>query len=156
MCVLCFSEFFSEVSTSTDEGDVEFLVSHLHDLAPDVQRFLLWAAMIGTTFRIKDVVQLVDSDETYSSGDSSEEEVTPAMTPGGTSTGEMASSDEKLPLSRGSMNGLQTSLAEGWLVNKGRERAAFTHTRYHQAALNLGRHLPAGDVQAMSLRVRTL
>ena len=141
------SEFFSEVSTSTDEGDVEFLVSHLHDLAPDVQRFLLWASLLGTTFRIKDVVQLVDSDETYSSGDSSEEEIAPVSSPGGTV------STEKLPLSRGSMNGLQTSLAEGWLVNKGRERAAFTHTRYHQAALNLGRHLPAGDVQAMSLKI---
>ena len=139
------SEFFPEVSASTEEGDVEFLVSHLHDLAPDVQRFLLWASLFGGTFRIKDVVQLVDEDETFSSSsssDSSEEEIsTPTAT------------TDKLPLSRGSMNGLQTALAEGWIINKGRERAAFTHDRYRQAASDLGQDLPAEDVQAMALKV---
>ena len=113
------------------------LISHLNDLAPDVQRFLLWASLFGGTFKIKDVVHLVDSEET--SGDDSEEDI-----------------GQRLRLSRGSMNGLQTALAEGWIINKGRDLGAFTHDRYRQAAYNLGEHLQADEIQSMSLKIVSL
>lgn len=178
-----FSDFFPEVAASTDEGDVEFvrlpldeegrheiqvepdalssqqLVSHLNDLEPDVQRFLLWAALFGGVFRIRDIISLIDSEET--SGDDSED-------------------DQQMRLSRGSMNGLQTALAEGWVINRGRdvsliyclrsreekrssslsslfpfEMCAFTHDRYRQAAFNLGDLLPAEEIQGMALKVRS-
>lgn len=81
------------------------LVSHLNDLPPDVQRFLFWAALFGGVFRIRDIVSLIDSEET--SGDDSED-------------------DNQARLSRGSMNGLQTALAEGWIINRGRDVSAPT------------------------------
>ncbi|KAL7411025.1 hypothetical protein BDY24DRAFT_371574 [Mrakia frigida] len=126
------NDFFPEVAASTDEGDVEFLVSHLNDLSYDVQRFLLWAALFGGVFRIRDIIALLDSEET--SGDDSEDE-------------------QQMRLSRGSMNGLQTALAEGWIINRGRDMCAFTHDRYRQAAFNLGERLPAEEIQGMALKI---
>lgn len=55
--------------------------------------------------------------------------------------------------SRGSMRGLQTAIAEGWLVQRARDMCSFAHDRYRQAAQAEAEHVPEGSTSKMSFRV---
>ena len=55
--------------------------------------------------------------------------------------------------SRGSMRGLQMSLAEGWLIQRARDMCSFAHDRYRQAAQAEVDALPADSIAKMSFRV---
>ncbi|CED84388.1 histidine kinase [Phaffia rhodozyma] len=131
------STFFSQIVQSDDDNDISFLLQHLNDLPHDVQRFLVWGSFFGGQFRPQDIITLMDQEETSGSDDSEDE----------LRLGRLA---------RGSINGLQVALAEGWLISRGREWVTFAHDRYRQAALNLGLEQVPRDVQMMALKIADL
>ena len=56
--------------------------------------------------------------------------------------------------SRGSMRGLQTAIAEGWLTQRARDMCSFAHDRYRQAAQADAATLPEEVTAKMRFRVR--
>jgi hypothetical protein len=54
----------------------------------------------------------------------------------------------------GSIRGLQTAIAEGWLVQRARDMCSFAHDRYRQAAQADAETLPEDVMAKMRFRVR--
>lgn len=54
---------------------------------------------------------------------------------------------------KGSMHGLHIALAEGWVIQRGRDMCSFAHDSYLQAALSLSASLPDGGLTKMSFKV---
>ena len=57
---------------------------------------------------------------------------------------------------RRSVRGLQTAIAEGWLIQRARDMASFSHDRYRQAAQSEAEKQPEESMSKMSFRVRNL
>jgi hypothetical protein len=55
----------------------------------------------------------------------------------------------------GSMRGLQSAVAEGWLITRARDMCSFSHDRYRQAAQTEAENLPEEVAAKMSFRVST-
>ena len=57
---------------------------------------------------------------------------------------------------RRSIRGLQTAIAEGWLVQRARDMCSFSHDRYRQAAQAEAESQPEETIAKMSFRVSTV
>lgn len=55
---------------------------------------------------------------------------------------------------RRSIRGLQTAIAEGWLIQRARDMCSFSHDRYRQAAQAEAESQPEETIAKMSFRVR--
>ena len=55
---------------------------------------------------------------------------------------------------RRSVRGLQTAIAEGWLVQRARDMCSFPHDKYRQAAQLQAENQPEESIAKMSFRVR--
>ncbi|KAI5897382.1 histidine kinase [Schizophyllum commune H4-8] len=111
---------------SANPTDLSFLTTQLRSLPSEARRYLLWAALLGETFKVTDVASMMDKEESSSSG--SEED-----------TDDVWSAHKAAPVTapgagRGSMRGLQTALTEGWLIQRARDMCSFAHDRYRLAA----------------------
>jgi hypothetical protein len=62
-------------------------------------------------------------------------------------------SDATPSSSRSSMRGLQTAIAEGWLIQRARDMCSFSHDRYRQAAQVEAESLPEEVTSKMRFRV---
>ncbi|KAL1747326.1 histidine kinase [Schizophyllum fasciatum] len=114
------------VQGSANPTDLSFLTTQLRSLPSEARRYLLWAALLGETFKVTDVASMMDKEESSSSG--SEED-----------TDDVWSAHKAAPVTapgagRGSMRGLQTALTEGWLIQRARDMCSFAHDRYRLAA----------------------
>ncbi|KAH7104691.1 hypothetical protein BKA62DRAFT_693063 [Auriculariales sp. MPI-PUGE-AT-0066] len=120
-------------------GDMALLVARLHAMPPDARRYLVWAALFGTVFKVSEVANVMDRED---GGLDPEIETlwSPASTP---HTGTVKSS----------ARGLHSATAEGWLVQRARDMCSWTHDRYKSAVLELAKTLPQTVVEGMSLRV---
>ncbi|KZP00739.1 histidine kinase [Calocera viscosa TUFC12733] len=125
-------KFFTEHFSQSDPGDVEFLVARMREFPDVMQRYVVWACFFGPAFKITDVAMMMDWEEANGNDDSD--------------------SDES-KTSRGSMQGLQMALSEGWLVHRGRETCAFSHDRFRQAAVTFTEHMPPDVVMSMNLKI---
>ncbi|TRM62878.1 histidine kinase [Schizophyllum amplum] len=113
---------------STNPTDLSFLTTQLRSLPSEARRYILWAALLGETFKVTDVASMMDKEESSSSGSEND-----------TDTDDVWSAHKAAPVTapgaaRGSMRGLQTALAEGWLVQRARDMCSFAHDRYRLAA----------------------
>ncbi|VDC01932.1 unnamed protein product [Peniophora sp. CBMAI 1063] len=125
-----------------DPSDITYLRSHLRELPDDARTYIIWASFFGSAFKATDVSLVMDKDD--SSGSQSEEDETD-WDPRRTSKSD--------GMSRASVNGLQTAIAEGWVIQRGREMCSFTHDAYRQAAEREADELPDGFVARMSFRI---
>ena len=57
---------------------------------------------------------------------------------------------------RRSIRGLQTAIAEGWLIMRARDMCSFAHDRYRQAAQAEAESQPEDTIAKMSFRVCAL
>ncbi|KZT56029.1 hypothetical protein CALCODRAFT_550887 [Calocera cornea HHB12733] len=125
-------KFLSDHFSQSDPGDVDFLVARMREFPDVMQRYVVWACFFGPAFKITDVAMMMDWEEANGNDDSD--------------------SDESKS-SRGSMQGLQMALSEGWLVHRGRETCAFSHDRFRQAAVTFTEHMPPDVVMGMNLKI---
>ena len=125
-----------------DPSDITYLRSHLRELPDDARTYIIWASFFGSVFKATDVTLVMDRDD--SSGSQSEEDEhdwNPRRT------------NQTDGMSRASVNGLQTAIAEGWVIQRGREMCSFTHDAYRHAAEREADELPDGFVAKMSFRI---
>lgn len=61
--------------------------------------------------------------------------------------------NESSSTTRRSIRGLQTAIAEGWLVQRARDMCSFSHDRYRQAAQAEAERQPEESISKMSFRV---
>ncbi|KAH8834919.1 dual-domain HisK/Mak2 protein kinase [Flagelloscypha sp. PMI_526] len=141
------TSFGSEV-VSSDPNDLRFLLVRLRELPSDARKYLLWASQFGQTFKVTDVSLMMDWDTRRDGGEDES---------GSHSTVDFlrvkTDVSEGITHGRSSMRGLQTVLAEGWLVQRARDMCSFSHDRYRQAAQAEAASLPLEDVAKMSFRI---
>ncbi|GBE78499.1 histidine kinase [Sparassis crispa] len=133
----------------TDPTDLTFLIAHLRELPEDAKKYLIWASFFGPTFRVTEVALMIDWEDSSGSSASDEEaddmwDVSKAVT---------NIRDTAPTTGRPSMRGLQTAIAEGWLVQRARDMCSFAHDRYRQAALAEAESLPESMISKMSFRI---
>lgn len=111
-----------------DPNDLTFLISHLKQLPEDGRRYIIWASFFGATFKVTDVALVMEKDDVSSGSEAEDDD--------DWSVAEVASNlkDRERASNRGSMKGMQVAIAEGWIVNRGRDECSFAHDRYRQAA----------------------
>ncbi|KAI0028278.1 histidine kinase [Vararia minispora EC-137] len=129
---------------ASDPNDLAYLVEHLRELPEEARRYIVWASFFGSTFKVTDVSLVMDREE--SSGSQSEDEEPFNFKP---SKREW----DQASTSRGSIHGLQVAIAEGWLVQRGRDMCSFAHDRYRQAAELEAHSHSEGFVAKMSYRI---
>lgn len=47
----------------SNPGDVSFLIAHIHDLPDEARKYLLWASMFGTVFKVQEVAFVMDRED---------------------------------------------------------------------------------------------
>ncbi|CDO70926.1 hypothetical protein BN946_scf184829.g34 [Trametes cinnabarina] len=141
---------FDKKSIATP-GDLAFLINHLRELPEDARRFVIWACFFGPTFKVTEVALLMDWDDSGSSGSGTEEEhedmwnVSKAV--------RNLRENQNSSTTRRSIRGLQTAIAEGWLIQRARDMCSFSHDRYRQAAQAEAENQPAENIAKMSFRI---
>lgn len=116
-----------------DPNNLSFLISHLKQLPEDGRRYIIWASFFGATFKVTDVALVMERDD-VSSGSEAEDDDDWSVTEVASHLKERDREKEKESSNRGSMKGMQVAIAEGWIVNRGRDECSFAHDRYRQAA----------------------
>ena len=99
-------------------------------------------------FKVTVVALLMDWDDSEESNSSGTEEDNKDMW-----NVSKAVSILKESTTRRSVRGLQTAIAEGWLVQRARDMCSFSHDRYRQAALAEAEDQPEESTSKMSFRV---
>ncbi|OBZ79765.1 Peroxide stress-activated histidine kinase mak2 [Grifola frondosa] len=127
-----------------------YLIQHLREIPEDARKYIIWASFFGPTFKVTEVALMMDWED--SSGSSGSEEEAEDMW--NVSKAVTYIRENALGTSRVSMRGLQTAIAEGWLVQRARDMCSFAHDRYRQAAQTEAETLSEESVQKMSFRVR--
>ncbi|KAI0325627.1 histidine kinase [Cubamyces sp. BRFM 1775] len=141
---------FDKKSVATP-GDLSFLVHHLRELPEDARKFVVWASFFGPTFKVAEVALLMDWDDSGSSGSGTEEEhedmwnVSKAV--------HNLREKENGSTTRRSIRGLQTAIAEGWLIQRARDMCSFSHDRYRQAAQAEAESQAQETIAKMSFRI---
>ncbi|KAI0367509.1 histidine kinase [Pilatotrama ljubarskyi] len=141
---------FDKKSVATP-GDLGFLINHLRELPEDARKFVIWASFFGPTFKVAEVALLMDWDDSGSSGSGTEEEhedmwnVSKAV--------HNLKEKENGSTTRRSIRGLQTAIAEGWLIQRARDMCSFSHDRYRQAAQAEAESQPEETIAKMSFRI---
>ncbi|OSD05781.1 histidine kinase [Trametes coccinea BRFM310] len=144
------STLFDKKSVATP-GDLAFLINHLRELPEDARKFVVWASFFGPTFKVAEVALLMDWDDSGSSGSGTEEEhedmwnVSKAV--------HNFREKENASTTRRSIRGLQTAIAEGWLIQRARDMCSFSHDRYRQAAQAEAESQPEEAIAKMSFRI---
>ncbi|KZT06226.1 histidine kinase [Laetiporus sulphureus 93-53] len=140
----------------TDPSDLSYLINHFHELPEDARKYLIWASFFGPTFKVAEVALLMDwEDSSGTSGSSGSDEEAEDMWNVSKAVKAVStiSDNAQGSSSRGSMRGLQTSIAEGWLVQRARDMCSFAHDRYRQAALAEAESLPQETISKMSFKI---
>ncbi|KAH9945631.1 histidine kinase [Amylocystis lapponica] len=132
-----------------DPTDLTYLINHLRELPEDAKKYLIWASFFGPTFKVAEVALMMDWEDSSGSSGSDEE----ADDAWNVSKAVSTIRDTVTTAGRGSMRGLQTAIAEGWLVQRARDMCSFAHDRYRQAAQEEAVHLPETIVSKMSFRI---
>lgn len=125
---------------AADPNDLSFLISHLKQLPEDARRYIIWASFFGNRFKVADVALVMERDD-VSSGSEAEEDDDWNVTEVATHLKERESmrekdkdNKEKETSNRSPIKGMHVAIAEGWIVNRGRDECTFAHDRYRQAA----------------------
>ncbi|OCH84424.1 histidine kinase [Obba rivulosa] len=134
-----------------DPSDLSYLISHLRELSDEARKYILWASFFGPTFKVTEAALMMDWEDSTSSG--SEEETDDAWNVSKAVTNIRARETTTPSTSRASVRGLQTAVAEGWLVQRARDMCSFAHDRYRQAAQAEAEALPEGSIAKMSFRI---
>jgi hypothetical protein len=143
-------------------SDLSFLIGHLRELPSETRKYLTWASFFGATY----VLYHTPSDLVLKTGCSSFKVTEISLMMDWEDSGH-EESDDHLKLhravsnmrdtnptsSRGSMRGLQTAIAEGWLLQRARDMCSFAHDRYRQAAQADAETLPEEVTAKMRFRV---
>ncbi|KAI0757423.1 histidine kinase [Daedaleopsis nitida] len=136
---------------SVAPGDLNFLVNHLRQLPEDARKFVIWAAFFGPTFKVAEVALLMDWDDSgESSGSGTEEEHNKDMWNVSKAVNTLRETSSS---ARRSIRGLQTAIAEGWLIQRARDMCSFSHDRYRQAAQAEAESQPDETIAKMSFRI---
>ncbi|RDX43976.1 histidine kinase [Lentinus brumalis] len=147
--ISAIEQTFFEKKFAAAPGDLNFLVTHLRELPEDGRKFVIWASFFGPTFKVTEVALLMDWDDSGSSDSGTEDEqrdmwnVSKAFN----DLKETASS------TRRSIRGLQTAIAEGWLIQRARDMCSFAHDRYRQAAQAEAESQPEETIAKMAFRI---
>ncbi|EIN13359.1 histidine kinase [Punctularia strigosozonata HHB-11173 SS5] len=136
---------FLSKDIAVDPSDPEFLSAHFNEMSADARRFIIWAALFGSSFKITEVAFMVDWEDSSGSSGSGEETDDWNLSQALTSSHGNASAV--------SMRGLHEALSAGWLVQRARDMCAFAHDRYRQAAEAEAAKLPAEVTEKMSFRI---
>lgn len=145
---------FDKKSIATP-GDLGFLVNHLRELPEDARKFVIWASFFGPTFKVAEVALLMDWDDSGSSGSGTEEEHED-MWNVSKAVHNFREKENGSSATRRSIRGLQTAIAEGWLIQRARDMCSFSHDRYRQAAQAEAESQPEETIAKMSFRVSRL
>ena len=125
-----------------DPSDITYLRSHLRELPDDARTYIIWASFFGSVFKATDVSLVMDRDDSSGSASEEDESDWDPRRPG-----------KQDGMSRASVNGIQNAIAEGWVIQRGREMCSFTHDAYRHAAEREADELPDGFVAKMSFRI---
>ncbi len=155
-------------------GDLNFLVNHLRELPEDARKFVSWAAFFGPTsvdsvsrvvsicrlhhsrFKVTEVALLMDWDDSSdSSGSGTEEEISKELWNVSKAVSTFREKEKEPSSTRRSIRGLQTAIAEGWLIQRARDMCSFSHDRYRQAAQAEAESQTEEAIAKMSFRVRS-
>ncbi|KAL5518690.1 CHK1 [Sanghuangporus vaninii] len=137
-----------ESSALTDQH--AYLESHWHELPSDAQRYLIWASHFGATFKADEVASVIDWEDSSSGSSDGENETDEAW------RSQPVPSMKELTgrsATRSSIKGLQSAIAEGWLVQRARDMCSFAHDRHRQTAIAMAEKLPKDTIANMSLRI---
>ncbi|KAJ7356807.1 dual-domain HisK/Mak2 protein kinase [Mycena albidolilacea] len=117
----------------SDPTDLTFLISNLRELPDEAKKYLRWAALFGETFNLTEIAQLIDGNESNSSGSSGEED---GEERGWSFARAVSNVPDTAPMGNASasMRGLQRAIDEGWIIQRARDMCSFAHDRYRQAA----------------------
>ncbi|KAI0320977.1 histidine kinase [Amylostereum chailletii] len=127
----------------TDPNDVSYLISQLRELPSDARRYIIWASFFGSTFRVTDVALVMDRDESSGSNSDIDED-------------EIGATTALKPLrdrNRSSIRGLQDAIAEGWLVQRGRDMCRFVAKMSYRIIIMM-LHEPAPDIYQIAERAQ--
>ncbi|KAI8983351.1 histidine kinase [Trametes punicea] len=134
-------------------GDLTFLINHLRELPEDARKFVIWASFFGHTFKVAEVALLMDWDDSGSSGSGSGTEEEHEDMWNVSKAVHNLREKENGSATRGSIRGLQTAIAEGWLIQRARDMCSFSHDRYRQAAQAEAESQPQETIAKMSFRI---
>ncbi|KZV95615.1 STKc type histidine kinase [Exidia glandulosa HHB12029] len=125
----------------SNPGDVSFLLAHIQDLPDEARKYLLWASMFGTVFKVQEIAFVMDREDADHDPDiDGPWGPAPAVPP-------------SIRSGKPSVRGLHLATSEGWLVQRARDMCSWTHDRYRQAALESLAMLPPSTLEKMSLRI---
>ncbi|KAI1786301.1 histidine kinase [Ganoderma leucocontextum] len=135
-------------------GDLNFLVNHLRELPEDARKFVILASFFGPTFKVTEVALLMDWDESSdSSGSGTEEDISKDVWNVSKAMITFREKDKESSSTRRSIRGLQTAIAEGWLIQRARDMCSFSHDRYRQAAQAEAESQTEEAIAKMSFRI---
>ena len=117
-------------------GDGAFLMARIRAMPLAARRYLVWAALFGTVFKVSEVANVMErEDGGHDLG------IQPPWLPGS-------------PASvKSSVRGLHHATTEGWLVQRARDMCCWSHDRYRSAVGEFMKTLPSNAIEGMSLRV---
>lgn len=106
-------------------------------------------------FNLTEIAQLIDGDESNSSGSSGEED---GEERGWSIARAVSNVPDTAPMGNASasMRGLQRAIDEGWIIQRARDMCSFAHDRYRQAAQADVASLSDDVFAKMNLRVNAL
>lgn len=93
-------------------------------------------------------------DSSDSSGSGTEEELSKDQWNVSKAVSTFREKDKESSSTRRSIRGLQTAIAEGWLIQRARDMCSFSHDRYRQAAQAEAESQTEEAIAKMSFRVR--
>ncbi|KZT42789.1 hypothetical protein SISSUDRAFT_979545 [Sistotremastrum suecicum HHB10207 ss-3] len=127
---------FSSLGGDIDPNNISFLVQHLAELPEAARSFISWSGLLGASFSLTEVALMIDWE------DSGSEESDP----------ETSTLRDRIA-SKTSMKGLHVAMMEGWIQQRARDKCAFSHDRYRQAAVSYFEGLPSEVQEKMALRI---
>ncbi|CAO3595489.1 unnamed protein product [Absidia cylindrospora] len=143
-----------DTTNTSEDINIEFLVSRLKELPFDGQRFLKWAAFIGDKFSYETVRHLMMDDDTprdLSLGLGTDNDAvdyaisspglaTAKSSPSTSSSAPAHASNRNTNVrSSDAINGLQSALQQGFIHAFSNDEFGFSHDRYSQAAMLLAK-----------------
>lgn len=106
-------------------------------------------------FKVTEVALLMDWDDSSdSSGSGTEEEISKELWNVSKAVSTFKEKEKESSSTRRSIRGLQTAIAEGWLIQRARDMCSFSHDRYRQAAQTEAESQTQEAISKMSFRVR--
>ncbi|KAI9029591.1 hypothetical protein CLU79DRAFT_734877 [Phycomyces nitens] len=142
--------------SSKGAKEVCHLVSHLRDMDPHAQQFMMWASLLGNVFDFRQVQWLMRTVDL--SGEDTDQVVVPEPSSSTSLEGEMqflfvdpaVDLHQDDPRGGQAMTGLQVALQENVIISKIGSEFQFVHDRYYQAAAML---VNPAHVEHMHLRI---